>query len=50
MYIILIISITICRTVTYHNAFGDGKINYGKSRVKIMHINSSIGRKLLYIM
>jgi len=47
--IILIISITICITVTYHKAFSDGKINFGKSRVKLMHINSSIGRKLLYI-
>jgi len=47
--IILIISINICRTVTYHKAFSDGKINFGKSRVKIMHINSSMGRKQLYI-
>jgi len=47
--IILKISTNIYITETYHKAFSDGKINFGKSRVKIMRINSSIGRKLLCI-
>jgi len=40
--IILITSITICRTVIYHKAFSDGKINIGNSRVKMMHIKVKV--------